>query len=64
MTVSRAMISPVCQAVRVKCPPNLRFPEDIAGCGHVFEAEADDEGNADCPKCGLWFIALDNLAAN
>lgn len=28
---------------------------DLVGCGHVFEAEADDEGIVDCPNCGIWF---------
>jgi hypothetical protein len=25
------------------------------GCGHVFQAEPDEEGHVDCPNCGMWF---------
>ena len=41
-----------------KCPTDPD-PEggDILGCGHVFEATADDEGLIDCPACGIWFRA-------
>lgn len=31
--------------------------DDIIGCGTVFDAEPDDEGLVDCPKCGIWFRA-------
>ncbi len=47
----------------VRCPDNPvpRFDHAnrpsglIAGCGHVFTDEPDDEGLFDCPKCGMWF---------
>ena len=45
-----------------RCPDNDRGPQedgkgrpDIVGCGHVFEAEPDDEGFVDCHNCGIWF---------
>jgi len=32
--------------------------ETMAGCGHEFEAEPDEEGLVDCPNCGMWFNPL------
>ncbi len=34
---------------------------DIIGCGHVFEAEPDDEGLLDCPECGIVFSPDDSV---
>jgi len=48
-----------------RCPDttHMRPPEHgplyVVGCGHVFEAEPDDENLIDCPNCGMWFPADD-----
>lgn len=40
----------------VRCPDNVEPDSNgIIGCGHVFEAELDDEGLIDCHNCGMWF---------
>lgn len=38
----------------VQCP---RGPDtnNVHGCGLFFEADPDDEGLFDCPRCGLFF---------
>ena len=44
---------------RFRCPTEDTqidgAPHTIIGCGAVFEAERDDEGLVDCPRCGIWF---------
>jgi predicted nucleic acid-binding Zn-ribbon protein len=47
--------------MRYQCPPTPRadVEDDIVGCGHIFEAEPDEEGLIDCPNCGMWFDQYD-----
>lgn len=42
--------------MRVRCPDSPDT-NDVIGCGEVFDAEPDDEGYYDCPRCGLFFDA-------
>lgn len=34
--------------------PDSYGPLYVVGCGQSFESEPDDEGNVDCPFCGMW----------
>jgi hypothetical protein len=50
------------ETLRVVCPGTERHRGDVVGCYSVFEATPDEEGLVDCPTCGIWFSAADNLA--
>ena len=45
------------QEATVACPKEPRWEGDLAGCGHTFTQEPDDEAMFDCPECGLFFNA-------
>lgn len=48
--------------MRVRCPDDERWPNDIVGCGHIWWEDREDLGECDdfgvdCPNCGIMFSA-------